>query len=625
MAAYTASIMEALAELFLVRHAVFYVLLPLAVCPLAAAIGLRSLLIWRDYREGWRLFWLILGISALGAGAWASHFIAMLGWRPDLVLGFSGWRTMLSGAIALAGIGPPLFFAARCRSMRANVASGIVSGAAIATMHVVGVDGVTGCVTRQGPTALAVATAGGTLLIVAALHVLRRWRGGRTAVAALLISLAIATIHFGSIAGTTALPGNPLTVADLPREALSPLLVFATIVMLAAFSVVAYAQSRNEAQRQQLGAIVTNTSNGVLLLDTAGRITWANPAFTGHTGFRESDVLGTQPTESLIGPSTNPPSRSLLETALARSHQCETEVSLTTRRGEEIWVQVALSQLPDYAGDVRGQVMMLNDMTEIRQREADLAAARDSAERASRVKSEFISIMSHELRTPLNGILGFASLLALGDLDDRQKQQIGMIAQSGERLLQVLNDILEFTEDHDTTPACEPFAPEALLKAVCRQIGPMAAARGLMLRCAAEPGLQPVIWGDGEALQRVLVRLADNAVKFTETGKVKISLRPDPTDATTLLAEVKDTGVGIPEDAAAALFDGFTQADSSATRRFGGVGLGLALCQRGVHRMGGTLTHLPRAGGGSNFRVTLPGLLKTCDEVAPLSRRAVRA
>jgi signal transduction histidine kinase len=256
-----------------------------------------------------------------------------------------------------------------------------------------------------------------------------------------------------------------------------------------------------------------------------------------------------------------------------------------------------------------GVVETLIDITASRRREAELEAARERADAAMLARSQFISVMSHELRTPMNGVLGFASLLAMSDLDERQSRWLAYISESGELLLRILNGILDLSAletggvEMEAAPM-DPSAPAGLAAA-----GHLAAAieKGVALSVRAAPDLPPQVLGDARRLEQALALLIDNAVKFTPRGEVVVSVSAEPAAAgrARLCYEVRDSGPGLARETLAHLFDAFTQADSSATRSHGGVGIGLALCRRLVEAMGGAVEVDSAPGEGARFRIRI--------------------
>jgi signal transduction histidine kinase len=260
-----------------------------------------------------------------------------------------------------------------------------------------------------------------------------------------------------------------------------------------------------------------------------------------------------------------------------------------------------------------GAIETLTDITASRRRETELEAARERADAAIIARSQFISVMSHELRTPMNGVLGFAGLLAMSDLDERQQRWLAYISESGELLLRILNGILDLTalETNALEMASAPMDPAAA--AGLAAAGHLAAAleKGVALSVRTAPGLPPHVLGDARRLEQALSLLIDNAVKFTPQGEVAVSVTMErAAEGRVLLCyEVRDSGPGLAPEALGHLFDAFTQADSSATRSHGGVGIGLALCRRLVEAMGGAVEADSAPGQGARFRIRIEHVL----------------
>ena len=259
---------------------------------------------------------------------------------------------------------------------------------------------------------------------------------------------------------------------------------------------------------------------------------------------------------------------------------------------------------------------LLDDVTEERERELQLQTARDAAESASRAKSQFMATMSHEIRTPMNGILGMTELLLGTRLDDRQRRFAQAVYRSGESLLEIINDVLDFAkiEAGRLELVTTEFGLHALLDDTLELLAPRAHEKGLELIAQAGDELPPVVCADALRLRQVLSNLVSNAIKFTERGEVAVHLRllshpqSPPQDGVRhdLVFEVRDTGIGIAPEAVPRLFTAFTQVHEGMARRYGGTGLGLAISRQLVELMGGTIEVESRPGLGSVFRFTVP-------------------
>jgi signal transduction histidine kinase/DNA-binding response OmpR family regulator len=239
-----------------------------------------------------------------------------------------------------------------------------------------------------------------------------------------------------------------------------------------------------------------------------------------------------------------------------------------------------------------------------------LQRATAAAEAAMRARSDFVAVISHEIRTPLNGVIGMAGLLAESGLAGEQARFAGMLRDSAEHLLHLVDDVLDFSKLDAGCLALEeiPFDLAVLVEGTLRAVGHRAAAKGLALAAVLSPELPRTVVGDPGRIRQVLLNLLTNGLKFTETGGVTVDVAVVASRSPCRIGiaiDVADSGIGIAPEAMGSLFTEFHQADTSVSRRFGGTGLGLAICRRLIERMGGTITVDSAVGRGSAFRIVV--------------------
>lgn len=264
----------------------------------------------------------------------------------------------------------------------------------------------------------------------------------------------------------------------------------------------------------------------------------------------------------------------------------------------------ALSHFRRLSTLVVNELKRQRGIRDLRDRELLLTNARDEANAANVAKSAFLATMSHEIRTPLNGVLGMAQALIDDDLKESQRERVNTICQSGSALLTILNDILDLAKIESGKLEIEriSFHLETVIERVMETFKADAQSKSLQLRMVSNISGEGHYWGDPTRIRQIVANLVSNAIKFTESGGVTVTVA----GGTAVTVTVCDTGPGIPAEKISNLFEKFTQADTSTTRRYGGTGLGLAISRNLAELMGGTLTATSRVSHGSTFMLSLP-------------------
>jgi two-component system, sensor histidine kinase and response regulator len=352
--------------------------------------------------------------------------------------------------------------------------------------------------------------------------------------------------------------------------------------------------------------ILDSIPNPLFVKDAAHRWILVNDAWEAFTGLSRDQVLGRSDYDFFPQADADVYWKKDDE-VFASGGTNHNEERLTDARGRERWVITRKSVLADEAGQPV-LVGIMTDITERRQMEAELAQARDQALETARLKSEFLANMSHEIRTPMNGVIGMAGLLRNTRLDVQQVEFVKTIQDSADSLLTVINDILDFSKVESGKLQFDSvdFDLRTVIEGVVALLAEQAQAKGLELSADIHPGAAVVLRGDPGRLRQVLANLVGNAVKFTANGEVAVAAGVARLGGgrATVRIDVRDTGIGIAPAALPTLFEPFTQADGSTTRRFGGTGLGLAISKRLVELMGGEMGVASRLGEGSTFWFT---------------------
>jgi signal transduction histidine kinase len=579
------------------------------ICIISAVTAFRFKNLARKATGVVRVRWLIFCAMVAGGGVWATHFIAMLAYSPELPIRFDLGLTVLSLGVAIIGLGAGFLISVRSRFSSALM-GGAVAGLGVAAMHYIGTTSVRAAFGLdwhpfQAIGSVTIAVVGAMTAFAAARTVkgIYSWT-----VPPLLMVLAICGLHFTSMAAltftpdlTAAVPGNLIDRASL-AEIVGGV---AVLLLAAAVSLIVV-----EAQSRRLGlkgldAAFQGVPSGLALFDRNCRLVIWNNAYVSLMG-----PYGVRPVRGLalrdiVRQAAN---SGRFAEAVGREEAWVDDFQRERLSGQaeswlfpgERWLRIEASHIGDGS-----QVSIITDVTEQKLAAETLIEARDYAEAANRSKSEFLANMSHEIRTPLNGVLGMAQVMESHELSPDQRDRLSVVRESGQALLGILNDLLDLSKaqagklelDVTDTDVSE------LGRACCAAFQGMAASKGVTLIFNPDPSAQGIWKADGLRLRQVLSNLISNSLKFTHKGTVTVTAAHD---GKIMTLAVSDTGIGLDLDQIPRLFEKFTQADASTTRRYGGTGLGLSICRELIELMGGAVTVTSEPGRGSCFTVSVP-------------------
>lgn len=342
-----------------------------------------------------------------------------------------------------------------------------------------------------------------------------------------------------------------------------------------------------------LSSIVGNTANGIIVLDRNSVVQSFNPAAEKIFGYDPSEIVGRNVSMILPAQYRNTHDRSVANSSLRKARVMGKDSELQGLRKDGSTFPLELTVFPIETDGERLYASACRDITRQRDTEAELRETMAKATAANQAKSEFVAAMSHEIRTPMNGVIGMTGLLLDTSLDIEQRQYVESIRNSGQALLTIINDILDFSKleagklDMETVE----FNPGDAVESVAELLGPQASGRNIDFITFVTPDVPTFVSGDSGRFRQILFNLAGNAIKFTEQGAVSITgeLIEYTGEEVVLRFEITDTGIGVSEEAQTWVFDKFSQADTSITRRYHGTGLGLSICRQLVERMGGEI------------------------------------
>jgi len=565
---------------------------------------------------------LLSGSAALGFGTWSMHFIGMLAFEIPTHVHYHPGITAISAFPSLLASWVALSLLARhdLTGLRL-ISGGVAVGAGIGAMHYLGMAAMDiAPALRYDPAlfvlSIVVAVLLGTLALWISFGLRRqtRLRGyQRRLIAGVVMGLAIAGMHYTAMEASKFLgePAPDFVPGEASQASLALAIALITVLLsLLAAGVNAIARYRELFQRSaetasELQAIVDAAVDGIVKISDRGIVLSFNDSAERIFGYRADEVVGRNVNMLMPSPHRDGHDGYLkhyLRTGERKIIGSGREVWALHKDGHQIPVRLAIGE--SRLGGISTFVGFLTDISQRYQMETDLRQAKEAAEEAAAAKSAFLANMSHEIRTPMNAIIGFTDLVLDTPLKESQAQHLGIVKRSARTLLSLLNDILDTAklDSGHTELEIRDFS----LRSVCEQIlatqSLNADRKGLWLNLDYQA--ETHFKGDPLRIQQVILNLVSNAVKFTHQGGVTV--RVLQCGAGRVVITVTDTGIGIPADRIDRIFEPFTQADSSMTRRFGGTGLGTTIARQLTELMSGQITVSSAPGEGSTFRVELP-------------------
>jgi two-component system sensor histidine kinase/response regulator len=574
-----------------------------------------------------RAVWLVGGAASMGLGIWSMHYIGMLAFNLPVDVFYDVPTVLLSLVAAMLASGVALVVASRAKwSWPASIIASLVMGGGIASMHYIGMAAMrlpAMMLWNRAIVVLSVVIA--VVVSLVAMWLAFRFRGETRDIAPLKIAsagvmgVAVVGMHLTGMAAATFVPSRQ--VVDLVHAvAITSLgvtgIILVTLTALIFSSLTSVLGRRMSAQSMKLRAseekyrlFFERSPSGIYQSTIDGRLLDCNAAFARILGYDSRQECLAKPIAEHYSVSRD---RSEFVTRLLGENSLsDFESKLWRKDGRPVWVLETATLLAKEGQEesiiIEGTIL---DITARKDAEDVMRSATLAAEEANRAKSEFLANMSHEIRTPMNGIIGMTELALGTEITAEQREYLETVRSSADALLGIINDILDFSkiEARKLDIDLIDFDLRYTVDDTLRALAPRAHEKGLELACQIAPDIPPALGGDPSRLRQILTNLIGNAVKFTATGEVVVRVQRGPVDGRRVLVTftVSDTGIGIPLDKQATIFDPFTQADASTTRRFGGTGLGLTISSRLAALMGGTISVDSDPGHGSRFQITLP-------------------
>lgn len=386
------------------------------------------------------------------------------------------------------------------------------------------------------------------------------------------------------------------------------LLIIMIIITLLRNLKVRYINKQLEEKTNNLNTILESSPNLIISKNIDGTYKFCNKAFLDAMGLKKEEIIGKTATD-VFGPKQAENIQHADTIAKIRKKVYQYEESYTNKNGKLYYLKKYVIPLLDANNNLTEILIIAINITDTKNKQELLKDAKNAAEKTSQIKSDFLANMSHEIRTPLNGVLGFLQLLKDTNLNEEQLEFINDAEKSSDLLLSIINNILDFSklEAGKLIIESEVFNLESIAEDAIIISAPMAQEKGLEINVLIHSDSSQKVIGSPAKIKQILINLISNAIKFTPTGEILLTLEliESNNDEVVAVFEVKDTGIGIPKNKLDLIFEKFTQIDPSRTRKYGGTGLGLSISRKLAELMNGKIEATSTPGEGSSFKLTL--------------------